>query len=182
MAASLLISVPQMLDPNFDHTVVLLIDHTPEGAFGLVINRATDRTLAEFCAGQGVPFRGPLDARIGSGGPVEPSHGFLLYREAAATPPDEGECRLADGLWFGTELTLLARLAVQDVVPYRLVVGYSGWGPGQLDRELAAGVWIPAPLDPDLVFHDPMDGVWRKALGDMGINPATVVPGCGAVN
>jgi len=175
LAPSLLISVPQMRDPNFDHTVVLILEHDEAGSFGLVLNRETDHTMLDFCRIQSLDYRGSAEARIHFGGPVGTTQGFVLYGAPNDVPEDQEGQPVRQGIWFGTDLDLLALLAAQTRTPYRLLLGYAGWAPGQLDAELAAGGWIARPAEPHLVFGTPAGAMWDRALAEMGIDPGTIV-------
>ncbi|MBN1773732.1 MAG: YqgE/AlgH family protein [Deltaproteobacteria bacterium] len=176
LAPSLLISVPQMRDPNFDHTVVLVLEHDEHGSFGLVVNRETRHTLGEFCRSQEIDYRGVRDAKVLYGGPVGPTQGFVLYGQPHELVGETAGREIVEReLWFGADLALLEQLAGQRDTPYRLLVGYAGWAPGQLDAELAAGAWLARPVDPALLFRTPPEEVWPRALGDLGIAPGTIV-------
>jgi putative transcriptional regulator len=179
---SLLVSVPQLRDPHFDHTVVLLLEHDPTGSFGLVINRETEHRMADFCALQDLEYRGGTEARVFFGGPVGVTQGFVLYAAPVEVTDERAGREVGDGIWFGAYLELLATLSGQERTPYRLLVGYAGWAPGQLEAEIAAGAWIPRPADPDLVFRTPAADIWRKALEEFGIDPRTLVRGDTALN
>jgi len=176
LAPSLLISVPQMRDPNFDHSVVLVLEHDEHGSFGLVVNRETPHSLGEFCRSQEIDYRGLREARVLYGGPVEPTQGFVLYGQPHELDGEfAGREVVERAVWFGADLALLRQLAGQNRTPYRLLVGYAGWAPGQLDAELAAGAWLARPVDPALLFHTPTAEIWPRALADLGIAPGAIV-------
>lgn len=167
---TLLVAVPQMLDPNFMHTVVLLCEHTEQGAYGLVVNRRTEITVDRLVPDH--PLLAASRFPVFDGGPVGHDTLQFLHRVPGRIP---GGVELADGLHVGGRLDALAEYvrneehAGEDV---RLFLGYSGWGEGQLDAELAIGSWVPAPLDPRHVFGDRSpEVVWRgvlRSLGDRG--------------
>ncbi|MBI5487466.1 MAG: YqgE/AlgH family protein [Deltaproteobacteria bacterium] len=182
LAPSLLISVPHLRDPNFDHSVVLLLEHDGEGSMGLVINRETDHAMSDFCALQDLEYLGPKEAMVFVGGPVEPTQGFVLHGAPLEVPPDVAGREVAAGIWFGADMDLLRHLTRQSAIPFRLLVGYAGWAPGQLDAEIAAGAWIPRPATRELVFHPSPSEVWGLSLRDIGIDPRTLVKGGAAPN
>ncbi|MBI5502699.1 MAG: YqgE/AlgH family protein [Deltaproteobacteria bacterium] len=183
LAPSLLVSVPHLRDPNFDHSVVLLLEHDAEGSMGLVINRQTDHSMSDFCALQDLEYRGPKEAMVFVGGPVEPTQGFVLHGGAPpAVPSDVAGREVVAGIWFGADMELLRRLTREGGTLFRLLVGYAGWAPGQLDAEIAAGAWIPRPATPELVFHASPAEVWSLSLRDLGIDPRTIVKGGAAPN
>ncbi|HSW31012.1 MAG TPA: YqgE/AlgH family protein [Longimicrobiales bacterium] len=157
----LLISSGSLFDPNFRHTVVLVGEHSAEGALGVVLNRPTDVTVAEA-----VPVLAALvdgDEPLFEGGPVQPSNPVLL---AELAHPE-----LADLLIFGTVGFLVGEVP-EDVRPgilrARVYAGYSGWGPGQLEREMADGSWILEPAQEDDVFTDAPDTLWSRVLERKG--------------
>jgi putative transcriptional regulator len=184
IAPGLLISVPQLRDPNFDHTVVLVLEHGEEGSFGLVVNRETDHTLAEFCQSQRIGYAGRPETKVHYGGPVGIQQGFVLFGAPLPGLLEEDSGReVGHGIWFGMTRPLLEKLSGQTGTPYRLMVGYAGWGPGQLEAEMADGAWLVGAPDAKLIFHTPPREVWAQALRGMGIDPLTIVrPGGGALN
>ena len=162
-----LAAAPNLLDPNFMHTVVLLVQHDEDGAFGLVVNRPTDATLGDL-----LPEHEELSgatAKVHGGGPVGLDTLQVLHQAPKALG---GGVPIGGGLFLGADLDdLAAHLATGSRPPrdVRFVVGYAGWGAGQLDEELRSGSWVPRPLDPSLVFSDEAsEAVWRRALRGLG--------------
>jgi len=164
---TLLLAAPSLLDPNFMHTVVLLVQHDDDGAFGFVINRVTDATLGDLLPDH--PELGESPLKVHGGGPVGLDTLQVLHR---APRELEGGAPLGAGLFLGVGIDELAGYLAEAREPLRqvrLFVGYSGWGAGQLDDELANGSWIPRALDPKIVFSDgPSEAIWRHALRTMG--------------
>ena len=164
---ALLVSVPQMLDPNFMHTVVLMVEHNDQGALGLVVNQRTDARLGDLVEGH--PVLDGFDHPVYSGGPVGRDNLQFVHRLPEAI---EGGLELDTGLFLGGRLPDLAQALEEGVAtPERLrfLVGYSGWSGGQLEGEFDTGSWVPAPADPDLVFHPEVgEPVWRAALRGLG--------------
>lgn len=164
---TLLLSAPEMLDPNFMHTVVLLVDHSDEGAFGLVVNRPIDARVRDAFPGH--DHLGSVDLRLRTGGPVGGETLQILHRLPANTV--HGETRgaeLAPGVFVGGDIDVIAQLLgdPHEMDPrVRFVVGYSGWGAGQLEAEIAQDAWIPLPATADLVFAvEDTEVLWRRAL------------------
>jgi putative transcriptional regulator len=178
-APGLVVAMPQLADPNFRRSVVLLLNHGAEGSLGLVINRPSPISVAELCRSQDLPYRGSETARMMIGGPVEIDHHLLvLHGEEPCFPVgSESEVEIAEGVRLVTALPGLAQLAERSSARFRCYAGYAGWGPGQLEGELEQGAWVPLPSDPQLVFAADASMVWERALREGGIDPITLVPG-----
>jgi putative transcriptional regulator len=164
---SLLAASPDLLDPNFMHAVVLMCQHADEGAYGLVVNRPAEVTIDTLLPDH--PVLGGVPFPVHAGGPVGLDTLQFLHSVGEEIP---GGVAIVDGLWLGGDLDALARLIAADVEAarrrVRLIVGYSGWGAGQLDRELATGSWLPAAISVDLVFEEDPQGIWRRAVRSIG--------------
>lgn len=163
-AGRLLVAEPMLGDPNFDRTVVLMIEHTSDGAFGLVLNRPTDLDVGEALPAWRQLASDPAVLHIG--GPVEERSGWCLARLAhgADRPgfvPVLGEVGLVD-------LELDPDELAGQVQAMRLYAGYSGWGPGQLDIELAEEAWIVVDADPDDPFLPNSEELWQRILVRQG--------------
>ena len=161
LRGSLLISGGGLYDLNFRHTVVLVGEHNTDGALGVVLNRALNVTVQERLPPLSdlVPSGEPLFA----GGPVQPASAVLLAEFARP--------ELADLLVFGS-VGFLVRDVTSDIEPSilraRVFAGYSGWGPGQLEAEMAVGSWILEPAREDDVFTDAPDLLWSRVLERKG--------------
>jgi putative transcriptional regulator len=161
LKGQLLIAGPSLVDPNFRRTVVLVGEHTEEGALGLVLNRASEATIDEA-----VPELGELVdgySLVHFGGPVQPSAVVVL---ADFADPDRAGSLVLDSVGFlpseidPEELGELRRA--------RVFAGYAGWGPGQLDDELEEGSWIVEPARPEDVFTDDPEDLWAEVLRRKG--------------
>ena len=164
LAGQLLIAAPTMGDPRFAHAVVLMVRHDKEGAFGIVINRPVgERPIADLLEATG---RDDADVagivRVFAGGPVQPELGFVVhsaeYRRAETIDVDGRVAMTASrqilldiGHSHGPEKALFA-------------LGYAGWGPGQLEDELARNSWFTTPEEPRLVFDDDRGNLWDEAM------------------
>ncbi len=162
----LLVATPPLEDPNFDRTVVYVLEHHDEGALGVVLNRPTGEPLAE-----------PLDrwnelqAKPGSvfrGGPVEPD--ALIALALANAPVQEATDELApvSGQVASADLTADPAFVAGQVSAVRVFRGYAGWGPGQLEVEIEAGAWLVLDAEPGDVFAEQPDGLWRAILRRQG--------------
>jgi len=168
--ASLLLSMPQLQDPNFARTVVLLCDYSPDGAFGLVLNRPTDVAASEMVR-LDPPVVGGNDMPLWIGGPVDPQRGWILLGEE---PTVEFKL-IREGLYLSTSQILLREVLEARPAPRaRVLAGYAGWGPGQLDDELAQSAWLMADIDLDIVFDMPAAAMWETAIRRLGADPSTL--------
>ena len=169
--AALLLSMPQLQDPNFARTVVLLCDYGPEGAFGLVINRPTD-VPASSMVRLDPPVVGGNDMPLWIGGPVEPQRGWILMSEE---PPAAEFKFIREGLYLSTSQLLLREVLEARPAPRaRVLAGYAGWGPGQLDDELAQSAWLLGDVDLDIVFDTAPESMWEAAIRRLGADPSAL--------
>jgi putative transcriptional regulator len=170
---SILIASPGLSDPNFLRTVVLVTEHNPDGAFGVVLNRKGKHAVAELWKGlTEEPTDCPAPTYLG--GPVQPGAVFLLHRRedlAGGTEP------VLPGLYLGGDVELLGKLIASDKSLrdegreeeiFRVYCGYSGWGKGQLDRELKAGGWIVLPASTEFIFSTPPERLWQRTMEEVG--------------
>ena len=177
LAPALLLSMPQLVDPNFSRTVVLLCKHSAEGAFGLVLNRplvTTGRVVVELDP----PVSTDRELQVWVGGPVEPQRSWILLGDDPGNLEPDTMLRgvqITDGLWLSASPDLLCRLLEPSPPPRaRLIVGYSGWGAGQLEAELEASAWLLSDVDGDLIFDTPPERMWETAIRRLGADPATL--------
>lgn len=175
LAPTLLVAMPQLQDENFAKTVVLLCEHREDGAMGLVINRCTD-TAASSIVQLDPPLAHDNGMPVWIGGPVDPARGWLLVNE------DVGDgVEVSPGIFLSASRDLLRRVLESDELGERsrFLVGYAGWGPRQLDAELAASAWLTVPVDPALMFGTAGDAMWEVAIRRLGIEPHALAMGPG---
>jgi putative transcriptional regulator len=180
LAPAFLLSMPQLVDANFNRTVVLLCRHSPEdGAFGLVVNRPV-RTSGRVMVNLDPPMVIDRELEIWIGGPVEPQRSWMLVGADAESNVAEEGTAIAEGLYLSTSPELLRQLLENPPPPRaRLMVGYSGWGAGQLERELEASAWLISGIDRDLIFNTPPERMWEEALRRLGADPGALQMGYG---
>ena len=155
-----LVASPQLGDPNFVQTVVLMVEHTPQGALGLVLNRPTGKTIGELMAEVG---SSDVDSArpVHIGGPVSgPLMSLHTHRPLA-------EVEVIAGVYLSAKKENLDRLVQRDDEGLKLFVGHSGWGPGQLDREMEEGAWLTTPATAESVFHPDAD-LWNLVCKQIG--------------
>lgn len=165
-----LIAMPAMADPNFTETVTYVCKHDVEGAFGIVINRPSDLSLAEMLGQLAIELKDrSLALRpVMHGGPVEPQRGFVLHRSSEAY-----EATLA----IGAEVKLTSSPDILAALgrgagpePVLVALGYAGWGRGQLEAELGNNTWLTVPASPAIIFDTPLEQRWTAALGLPGVD------------
>jgi putative transcriptional regulator len=173
----MLVAAPGMQCPFFDHSVVLLVEHNEDGALGFVINRPTETPVTSLLEGLEVEdLAASLPGEVWVGGPVAPDTGWVLFDPSTGDSADLDAVILDERLGLSASRALLGRLAAgEGPTRYAVLLGYAGWGPDQLDEEIAEGSWIPVDLDAALVFDLEPAQRWLAALGTLGIDPARVV-------
>lgn len=171
-APILLLSMPQMTDPNFAKSVVLLCEYTDKGAFGLVVNRQMSEP-AWTLVKTDPPIEVNRDLRLWVGGPVETQRTWVLLAESHGL--DDEEAEISPGVVLSTshELTLEI-LKSPPSNRARVIVGCAGWGPGQLENEIAASGWLTTDVDPSLIFNTPPEQMWEAAIRRLGTDPAAL--------
>jgi putative transcriptional regulator len=159
LRGSLLIATPQLLDPNFRRTVVLIAEHNDEGAMGVILNRPSGMTVAdaapdlEEMVGAGTP--------IFAGGPVQPTSGVVLAQVVEVGDPIFDDVILVPGLGELADV-------VDGADRVRVFAGYAGWGAGQLESEIARDDWFTEPAQAADVFSDDPEGLWAGVLERKG--------------
>lgn len=237
LAPGLLLAMPQLHDPHFTRAVVLMVEHSEHGSFGLVVNQPGELVVRDLLESLEIEWCGRADDMVWRGGPVMPGLGWILHdpvdylmpapapqtgteasesvltvvsgslsSRGADTPADQEADQEADQahgqapgpgtdpdadedvgtILLGPNLALsggsVARLrtvAAQPPPHVRLLLGYAGWGPGQLAQEMARGSWLHADVSLDILFHTPPEQMWERALRSLGIGPENIVQGMG---
>lgn len=183
LGGQLLCAVPQLLDPNFHRSVVLMLEHNEDGALGLVLNNPLPNTVAEVARSLQLRWEGDEEATVRLGGPVEPMRGWILHDTPEWDPSAD---EVLPGLWLTTSLEPVTK-AGHDIVGANdshvlFLLGYAGWAGSQLEAEIAAGSWLPVPIDPRLgparygvsprwVLETDPEQMWAGALGALGVDP-----------
>ncbi|MFC6197214.1 YqgE/AlgH family protein [Ponticaulis profundi] len=175
LAGKILIAMPGIDDDRFSRTVILLCAHNDEHAMGIVLNRTMmDLTLPELLDQLNVPIQAnPPTDPILLGGPVGKDRGFVLHSEdfesIGATIP------VADGIRLTATKEVLHAIASEECPKKcRLALGYSGWGPHQLEAELKENIWLVTDADDEIIFDCDFDNKWEKALQKLGISSTQI--------
>lgn len=157
-----LVASPHLADANFFRSVVLMIQHDDEGAFGVVLNRPTSHTAAD-APELASEVSGAADIPVHLGGPV-PGPLVAVHSDIALA-----ELEVTAGVYFSAAREAITGLVSQSQSSFRLFSGYSGWGPEQLDGELEAGGWLTVPATADDVFSD-YEELWNRIARRIGLD------------
>jgi putative transcriptional regulator len=185
LAPGFLVASPALGDPNFAGSLVLIAEHHAEGALGFVVNRPGPVEVNELLESVDEELRlaaqavGRAGGTVLVGGPVQPDRLWILFRPGRV-PADAEAVVVGEGVALGGSRELLETL-VRDPEsgPFVLLLGYAGWAPMQVEREVAAGAWVPMPLHADLVFEVPHDKRWDTAVRRLGLDPGEFLVGGG---
>lgn len=172
LTGKLLIATPGLNDPRFANSVIFICDHSDKGAMGLIINMPAPEIRIEGILAQlDIPVaEGTKDILIHFGGPVETSRGFVLHTNDYVG--GDGTMQVTPEFSMTASVEILQRLARGDGPAYALLMlGYSGWGPGQLESEIVQNGWIVSDAMPGIVFMGAADEKWANALRAAGIDP-----------
>ncbi len=154
-AGKFLVASRGLSDPNFEHSVVLLVQHGEGGSWGLVVNRPTGVPLSKIFAGE--PLLEKQEGILFSGGPVGPGRFLLLLRSSR---PPEDSLRVFADVYLGWSPGALRD--ARGITDSRIFSGYAGWAPGQLEAEIARGDWHLLPAEVPLVFEQRPERVWEE--------------------
>ncbi|MEI9886699.1 MAG: YqgE/AlgH family protein [Rhizomicrobium sp.] len=166
----LLIAMPGMPDPRFDKSVIFICSHSEQGAFGLILNKPIDElSFKSLMEKMDIPTTPQTSTRpVLLGGPVDTDSGYILHsNEAANRPPST--ITVTPEIALTLTVDLLRKIAGgRGPDKWLMALGYAGWGPGQIESEMASNGWIHCDADDMLVFDEDFDGKWAKALGKLG--------------
>ncbi len=177
LAPGILIAAPPLGDPNFDRSVVFLASHDRDGAFGWIINGNRILTVGELLSQAGFAdedgvSRAGYDKAVSRGGPVCAEQVWMVYPTLQKIEGLQGQLEIAPGITATASRDFLELLAQGASVPgLRAFAGYAGWGPGQLEREIQHGAWLPGDITTDLLFSTETGEVWSRAYELQGMTP-----------
>lgn len=177
----LLVAMPQVVDPFFNMSVVLLVQHQAEGSQGFIVNRPTAVPVGDILEGLEIAWGGDPKQTAHFGGPVQPQLGTVIF-ESDAAPASPSQYEICSGVLLTQNVHDLQQLAEHPPLALRLLLGYAGWGEGQLMQEILRNDWMTAPVRQDLVFAEDPGETWRRALESVGVDPAQLpswMPGGG---
>lgn len=177
LAPGFLVAAPALRDPSFVRTVILVVEHGESGSLGFVVNRPSPVRFSEVASALGLDMARTTRVPVFSGGPVSPQSGWVLF-----DPRDVAQDHLDDAIVLSESLAVSASRKLLSSIAsagrsrrQALALGYSGWSTGQLDEEFRRGVWLPAPVDPSVVFDTEPEERWARVLKGLGIEPGRIV-------
>jgi len=186
LAPGFLVAAPALADPNFASSLVLMAEHHGEGALGFVVNRPAPISVADVLGGVDADLRRAAEAAgrasgpVLVGGPVQPERLWILFRPRPGATATQGESvTVGADLALGGSRELLESLVRTPGDPFLLLLGYAGWAPMQVEKEIAGGAWVPMPLSADLVFDVPLERRWDTAVRRLGLDPGEFLVGGG---
>ena len=194
----LIVALPQLQDPNFRRSVVLIIEHNSSGAMGFIVNRPSQMPVCDLVLLKDIDIPNTIPAWFG--GPVGTDNGLVLHSNSGRKEgADSFESRNFQGRFSVSSsmatlkemvatssfsfpagdkepVATVPRIPSCSLYPYRFLVGYAGWGPRQLEEEFKLGAWLQVPPSDHLLFNTPWQKMWESAIESIGIDPATFVP------
>jgi putative transcriptional regulator len=174
-----LMAMPNLADPNFEHSVTCISEHTPEGAVGIVVNRVYPELNAEVIFNElGIECNDDASKiPIHNGGPVHANELFILH-----TGPfvGDGFLMITGELALSNSRAVLEAIAAgQGPQDFVIALGCAGWGPGQLESEMLQNAWLTLPCAYDIIFKLPIDERWESAIRRLGIDPDMLIETAG---
>jgi len=172
LVGKLLIAMPDMGDPHFDRSVIYMCAHSEEGAIGLIVNKPQPKLkFVKLLQKLEIDVEGAVhDARVHYGGPVDGVRGFVLHTDDYHT--EGGTIDVADHICMTATMDVLHDIARgKGPQTALLVLGYAGWGAGQLEGEIVQNSWLTCDVDAGIVFGTDNDAKWTAALATLGISP-----------
>ncbi|MEI7611690.1 MAG: YqgE/AlgH family protein [Betaproteobacteria bacterium] len=177
-----LIAMPAMADPFFSKSLVYIAEHNEQGALGIIVNRPIEMSLAALLEKIDVPLdlsecAGLVNLPVFFGGPVQTDRGFVLHRPIGGW---QSTLVVNSEIGLTSSRDVLQSLASHGQ-PREMIVslGYSGWGAGQLEHELAQNAWLTVPADPDILFDTPFEERLPSAMERLGVDFANLSENAG---
>ncbi len=171
----LLVSMPQLTNPSFHQTVSLICQHDANGAIGVIINRLTNHRMGDIFAQLSLPVSSleRTEQPVFEGGPVSPELGLVVHADPDNEERWDSSLEIGGGLWLTSSQDILGAIAhgrgPTDAI---MILGYAGWGPGQLEFEIRQNSWFNAPADHGIIFDTRIEQKWHQAAKLLGIDYA----------
>ncbi len=174
LTGHLLIAMPALMDPNFSRTVTYICEHSAQGTLGLVINRPLDIDLGTVFTQLNLENSDEEMAHqpVLHGGPVHMERGFIIHE---SEEPWENSTTINDSIQVTTSQDILIAMSTgQGPKKATVVLGYAGWGAGQLEQEISANSWLNAPANRQIIFDTPFEERWKESAHLLGIDLSTI--------
>ena len=167
LSNQILISLPDMKDPRFHQTVILICEHDSNGAMGLVLNKTTELNTQQIFSD--LSFANPLDNQtVISGGPLNQDCGFVIHNNEHLF---NSSLKISDQLTLTTSKDILEDISTNQLkCNWKFILGYSGWSANQLESEIQLNAWLICPLDLKLIFNCRPETMWSQAMKLIGID------------
>lgn len=178
LVGKLLVAMPGIGDPRFEHTVIMMCAHDAEHAMGVVVNKPKEQlTLSDVFDHLGLETEGELAERVVlDGGPVRPDRGYVLHSEDFAA--GEATQDVAPGVRLTATRDVLVAVAGEEAPQdFLLALGCAGWGAGQLEQELMHNAWLVVDFDKAIVFDERHEEKWTRAIKTLGLDPSQLMSG-----
>lgn len=172
-----LIAMPNVSEGEFRRSVTLMCEHGEEGALGLVINRPSKVTLGDMLSQMGMDEaeHADADAAVYWGGPVQPERGFVVHSNEQGHAHFDASVALTNQLQVTSSPDVMQAIADgQGPAQFMVLLGYAGWGAGQLEQEVVDNTWLNAPGDPAIIFDTPAPTRWERAVQLLGVDISTL--------
>jgi putative transcriptional regulator len=165
-----IIAMPGLMDENFNQAVTYICEHDDNGTFGIIINRESEITLDDVMQQMHIPYHQDNNKKplVYTGGPVQANRGFILHRP---TGNWDSSLIVNDSVALTTSRDILEAIA-DDKGPQDNIIalGYAGWGPGQLEQEMASNTWLSCPAEEQIIFDTPVEERWQAAAKLLGVD------------
>ena len=169
-----LLAMPSQAGSYFGNTLTYICEHSPRGAMGIMVNRATNLPVAELLRQNGQNPHMDEGIYVLEGGPVEKARGFVLHSNEVTL---EESMKVTDGLSLTTSRSILDAIGESEGPrKYLVALGYSGWGPGQLEKEMEESAWLSCPANEHVLFEVPLEDRLEAAASSLGIDFRLMVP------
>lgn len=165
----ILIAMPSLRDPIFANAITYICDHGSDGAMGLVVSKTLDIQLADVFEQMDLDYNPELGRQpILAGGPVSPQRGFVLHKDKGAW---QSSIQITPEVTVTASRDIINAMSRGEGPPdAQFVLGYAGWGAGQLEQELLENNWLTIPADIDILFHTPIEQRWHTAAQRLGVD------------
>jgi len=165
-----IIAMPGLMDENFNQAVTFICEHDDNGTFGIIINRESEISLNDVMQQMKIPYH-PDKANVEpvfTGGPVQANRGFVLHRPIGNW---ESSLIVNDSVALTTSRDILEAIADNKGPDDNIItLGYAGWGPGQLEQEMADNTWLSCPAEEQIIFNTPVEKRWQAAANLIGVD------------